>query len=99
LITGCTKASSPPVLAAPDGLSLLPYDGPTLSVGGELDKLASNVALGRNAAGIHWRSDSVQGLHLGEAVALSTLSAWAGCFNEGCEGLSVRRFDGGEARV
>jgi len=38
---------------------------------GELDKLASNVSLGRNAAGIHWRSDSVQGLHLGEDLSVA----------------------------
>ncbi len=44
-----------PVEAASDGLSLKPYTGPSLTVGGELNKLASNVAIGRNIAGVHWR--------------------------------------------
>src|SRR5262249_53063887 len=43
-----------------DGLSLIPYqgaDGGKLTVGGELNKIAANVAIGRNMAGVHWRSD------------------------------------------
>ncbi len=43
-----------------EGKSLKPYSG-TLTVGNELNKLASNIAVGRNAAGIHYRSDYVQG--------------------------------------
>lgn len=55
-----------PKLAADDGLSLLDYKGSgALTVGGELNKLAANVAIGRNAAGVHWRSDAVAGLLLG----------------------------------
>jgi hypothetical protein len=42
-----------PVEASADGLALLPYRGPDLTVGGELNKLASNIALGRDAAGVH----------------------------------------------
>jgi len=41
----------------------------------------------------------VQGLHLGEAVALSLLRASADCFSESCGGLSVRGFDGVEVKV
>src|SRR5262249_446464 len=33
-----------------------PYTGAALTVGGELNKLASNIALGRDAAGVHYRS-------------------------------------------
>jgi len=40
-----------------------------LTVEGELNKLASNIAIGRNGAGVHWRSDATQGMALGEAVA------------------------------
>ena len=39
----------------------------------ELNKLAYNVAVGRSFAGIHYRSDSVQGLLLGERVAVRLL--------------------------
>ena len=47
----------------------------TLTTGGELNKLASNIAFGRGFAGIHYRSDLVQGLLLGEKLALNSLSA------------------------
>ena len=58
-----------PLEASADGLALRPYRGPDLTVGGELNKLASNIALGRDAAGAHWRSDASEGIKLGEAVA------------------------------
>jgi len=61
------------VQAAPDGLSLVPYNGPPLTVGGELNKLASNIAIGRNFAGVHWRSDATESLKLGEEVAIRYL--------------------------
>ena len=44
-----------------------------LTVGGELNKLASNMALGRNWAGIHYRTDGIEGLRLGEAAAIQYL--------------------------
>jgi hypothetical protein len=44
-----------------------------LTVGGELNKLASNITTFREFAGVHWKSDSVQGILLGEQVALKTL--------------------------
>ena len=45
---GATMPS--PVVASADGATLDPYSG-TLMVGGELNKLASNIAIGRDAAG------------------------------------------------
>jgi len=45
----------------------------TLTVRGELNKLASNMALGRNRAGIHYRTDGIEGLRLGEAAAIRYL--------------------------
>ena len=59
-----------------DGLSLIPYqgaDGKYLTVGGELNKIAANVAIGRNMAGVHWRSYYQESLLLGEALAISVL--------------------------
>jgi hypothetical protein len=66
----------------------------TLTVGGELNKLASNIAMARNAAGIHWRSDSVEGIRLGEAVALGLLRDIAATGTEPFEGFRVTTFDG-----
>jgi hypothetical protein len=48
---------------------------PRPTVGGELNKLAANVGVGRNHAGIHWRSDAWYGMLLGESVALAWLKA------------------------
>jgi membrane-associated phospholipid phosphatase len=83
-----------PVIAAADGLSLQPFRGAGLTVGGELDKLASNVALGRNFAGIHWRSDATAGLALGEQVAIEVLAELHLTGNEMFQGFSLHRFDG-----
>ncbi len=41
-----------PVVASDDGLELQPYLEGDLKVGGELNKLAANIALGRDFAGV-----------------------------------------------
>ena len=82
-----------PVVASDDGLSLRPYNG-TLFVGGELNKLASNIAIGRDTAGVHWRSDGIEGIKLGEEVAISLLRDYKETFNENFNGFSLSRFDG-----
>jgi membrane-associated phospholipid phosphatase len=83
-----------PVEADSDGLRLHPYSGPPLTVGGELDKLASNVAIGRNIAGVHWRSDATESLKLGEEIAIRFLQEERGCLNESFDGFRLTRFDG-----
>ncbi len=83
-----------PVVTIPDGLALVPYKGTNLTVGGELNKLASNIALARNTAGVHWRSDSVEGLKLGEAVAISILTDLKATCPEPFDGFSFTKFDG-----
>jgi membrane-associated phospholipid phosphatase len=88
-----------PVVASADGTALLPYSGPDLTVGRELSKLAANVALGRNAAGVHWRTDATEGLKLGEAVALAILRDLGTTHVEQFAGLSLTRFDGTSTRV
>jgi hypothetical protein len=55
-----------PVVPTDDGLSLLPYKGAPLTVGGELNKLAFNMAFGRDTAGVHFREDEVEGIVLAE---------------------------------
>jgi membrane-associated phospholipid phosphatase len=88
-----------PVVPAPDGLSLRPYAGPPLPIGGELDKLAWNIAMGRNFAGIHWRSDAAGGLELGERVAVAVLREMKLTGNELFAGFSLRGFDGARATI
>ncbi len=83
-----------PVIPDSTGQVLTPYVGETLTVGGELNKIASNVALGRNIAGVHWRSDAAESLKLGEAVAISVLKDQKACYNERFDGFSLTKFDG-----
>ena len=56
--------------------------------------LASNIALGRNTAGIHWRSDGTEALKLGEQLALGILREQRAYYAEAIEGFSLTRFDG-----
>ncbi len=84
-----------PVVPDDSGLNLLPYTGgDTLTIGGELNKIASNVANGRNIAGVHWRSDSTESLKLGESIAISILKDQKACYNEVFNGFSLTKFDG-----
>ena len=55
-----------PVVPSDDGLSLQPWKGEPLTVGGELNKLAFNMAFGRDTAGVHFRRDEIEGIVLGE---------------------------------
>ncbi|HEV2846127.1 MAG TPA: vanadium-dependent haloperoxidase [Thermoanaerobaculia bacterium] len=83
-----------PVVPTPDGLALVPYTGPALTVGGELNKVASNVATGRNIAGVHWRSDAIESMRLGEALAISILRDQRALYNENFNGFTFTKFDG-----
>ena len=86
-----------PVQPTDDGLSLVPYTGSDagdLTVGGELNKIAANVALGRNTAGVHWRSDATESLKLGEQIAIGILKEQRACYNEVFNGFSLTKFDG-----
>jgi membrane-associated phospholipid phosphatase len=88
---------SDPLVASPDGLSLLPYNGPgfdQLTIGGELNKLAWNIAMGRNFAGIHWRTDAMEGLKLGEAVAIRIMQDLLNTYDEDFGGFTFTKFDG-----
>lgn len=45
-----------------------------LTIEGELNKLAQNVAMGRSMGGVHWRTDNSRSLMLGEALAAEMLA-------------------------
>jgi len=87
-----------PVVPSSDGMLLVPYTGPdaaNLTVGGELNKLAANVGIGRDVAGVHWRSDYTESLKLGEAIAISVLQDQRLTYGEEkFDGFSFTRFDG-----
>ncbi len=92
-----------PVIPHPrDPSRLIPYTGPDrdeLTVGGELNKLAINVAFGRNIAGVHWRTDGTESLKLGEAVAISILRDQRATYNEDFGGYTFTKFDGSQITV
>lgn len=79
---------------ADGGQTTIPYEGATLTVGGELNKLASNIATGRNHAGVHWRTDAVEGIMLGEDVGISILKDMRYTYGEPYRGLTLTKFDG-----
>jgi hypothetical protein len=83
-----------PVVPNADGSALLPYTGPTLTIEGELNKIASNIATGRDIAGVHWRSDTFSSLRIGQAVAISILQEQTKIHNEANPFYIFRGFDG-----
>lgn len=91
-----------PVEPNATGTALVPYAGPDagdLTIGGELNKVAANVALGRDIAGVHWRSDATESLKLGEQIAIGILSDQKACYNEAFNGFSLTKFDGTQITV
>jgi len=85
------------VQASPDGTSLVTYTGADknqITVGGEMNKLAANIGLGRVHAGVHWRSDYTDSLPLGEALAISILKDQHDTYNESFDGFTFTKFDG-----
>jgi membrane-associated phospholipid phosphatase len=86
-----------PQVASDDGLSLLSYTGSDagqITLGGEMNKIAANVAIGRNHAGVHWRSDYAESLLLGETIAISVLFDQRQMYNENFSGFTFTKFDG-----
>jgi hypothetical protein len=79
-----------PVVPNSGGTTLLAYTGPdaeALTVGGELNKVAANIA------GIHWRTDYSESLKLGEAVALDILEEQQATYHEDGS-FTLTKFDG-----
>ncbi|MEM6478336.1 MAG: hypothetical protein AAF647_04735 [Pseudomonadota bacterium] len=58
---------------ANDAKVLRPVPGASLTIQGELDKLAANISIGRNFAGVHYYTDYFESIRLGERVAVSML--------------------------
>ena len=83
-----------PVMTSEDGKSLVPYVGDALTIESELNKLASNISLGRDIAGVHYRTDGDFGIALGERFAISLLRELVKTYNEDFQGFSFNRFDG-----
>jgi hypothetical protein len=65
----------PVTLVGPSASGLTPIDltgdpsAQKMTLQGELNKLAANVAMGRSMGGVHWRTDNTRSLRLGERIA------------------------------
>ena len=91
-----------PLQANSTGTALVAYtgtDAAQMTVGGELNKLAGNIALFRDAAGVHWRSDYTESLPLGEAIAIGLLQEMSLGFNEDDAFFELTKFDGQKIRI
>jgi hypothetical protein len=83
-----------PVVANGTGTALMPAPaGTVVTVGGELNKVAANISIGRNMAGVHWRSDYTQSILLGEAIAIGLLEEQKLTYNE-AHAFHLTKFDG-----
>ncbi len=83
-----------------NGLSLVAATDQTfLSLEGELNKLAANISIGRNMAGVHYFSDYYDSLRMGEQIALGILEEQALCYPTDPFILSVPTFDGKIYRI
>jgi hypothetical protein len=84
------------------GTTLLPYTGAdinSLTINGELSKLAYNITFGHGIhAGIHFRSSSHFAVLLGEQVGLSVLQDRAQSYNEPFS-VTITKFDGTQATI
>ena len=89
-----------------DGDVLVTYsegDESKMTLVGELNKLASNVALGRDWAGVHYRADGDKGLLLGEKYAIGYLQMKAREYYESknsmFNGWTLEKFSGELVKV
>ena len=92
LLPACVEPSE-------DGSKLLPCTNYFPTINSEINKLAFNVAMGRDWAGIHYRSDSLAGLLLGESVGISVLQDIVRTYSETFDGISLERFDGSAVTI
>lgn len=88
-----------PVLVDPANPTKLQYykglDALKMTVGSELNKLATNIAYARSWAGIHFISDNEAGLQLGEEIAIAVLKKHAQQYHEqGFKGFEFTKRDG-----
>src|SRR5262249_7892674 len=80
-------------------VTLEPWRGEALTLGGAINKAAGNIAFARDAAGVHFRSDSIRGLRLGEAAAIGLLTDYSRTYNERFDGFVLTKFDGTKVEI
>ena len=83
-----------------NGERLVEVDNPSykLTVGGELNKVCSNVSIGRNFAGVHYYSDYIVSIRMGEEIAIGILEEQKLQFGERFS-MTLEKFDGSTMRL
>ncbi|ESA34827.1 vanadium-dependent bromoperoxidase [Leptolyngbya sp. Heron Island J] len=84
---------------APEGALVESTCGDFLTLEGELNKLAANISIGRDMAGVHYFSDYYDSLRMGEEIALGILEEQALTYSTDPFVLSVPTFDGDVVRI
>ena len=69
-----------------------------LTVEGELNKLAANISIGRDWAGVHYFTDYIESLRMGEQIALGILEEQKLTYGENFT-MTVPLFDGSTVRI
>lgn len=83
-----------------DGNVLQTYDKSDnkITIIGEINKLASNMALGRDMGGVHYRADGDDGIVLGETFAIKylqiKLKEYIGLYNGMISSFKLEKFNG-----
>lgn len=69
-----------------------------LTLEGEINKIAANIAIGRDWAGVHYYTDYIESLRMGEQIALGLLEEQKLTYGENFS-LTVPLFDGTARRI
>lgn len=89
----------PYVYPVPGGTHLeIAKHTPDLTVEGELNKLAANISIGRNWAGVHYFTDYSESVRMGEDIAIGILEEQKLTFGENFS-MTLPRFDGSTIRI
>ncbi|MEM7500060.1 MAG: vanadium-dependent haloperoxidase [Pseudomonadota bacterium] len=74
-------------------------EGVCLTLEGELNKLAANISIGRNMAGVHYFTDYYDSLRMGEEIAIGMLEEQALGYRTDRFVMSIPTFDGEVRRI
>ena len=88
-------------VANSNGSKLVKYEGAdkgTLTIMGELDKLAANIAIGRDFAGVHYYTDYYESLRMGERIAVGLLQEQMLTYREPVS-MRFNSFDGDKVLI
>jgi hypothetical protein len=74
-----------------------------MTITGEFNKLASNISIGRNIAGVHYRADGDCGMKLGEQFAIkflqTKLKEYISTYNGMIDCFKLEKFNGEYIRI